>query len=87
MGHPLYKIEKQHAFWNKQSLAIGSLAVSSGPKGQIVSFVGTRSNDLTLNFSDYNTIKAKEKIPDEILSSFISNWLKEYFKTENKKLP
>ena len=59
MGHPLYKIEKQHGFWSKNTVAIGSLATSSGPKGLVVSFVGTRSNDLTLNFSEYNTIKVK----------------------------
>lgn len=56
MGHPLYKIEKQHPFWAKNSIAIGSLAVSAGPKGYIASFVGTRNNELTQKFSDFHKV-------------------------------
>lgn len=44
MGHPLYKIEKQHPFFLKNTIAIGGLAVSSGSKGCFVSLVGTRNN-------------------------------------------
>lgn len=44
MGHPLYTVEKQHPFWAKNTIAIGSLAVSGGPKGTTASFVGTRNN-------------------------------------------
>lgn len=44
MGHPLYKVEKQHPFWGKNSIAIASLAVSAGPKGKVASFVGTSNN-------------------------------------------
>jgi hypothetical protein len=44
MGHPLYTVEKQHPFWANNTIAIGSLAVSGGPKGTTVSFVGTRNN-------------------------------------------
>ncbi len=59
MGHPLYKIEKQHSYWAKNSLAIGSLASSNGPKGTTMSFVGTRNNDLTQHFSDFSKISKK----------------------------
>lgn len=44
MGHPLYTVEKQHPFWAKNTIAIGSLSVSGGPKGTTASFVGTRNN-------------------------------------------
>jgi hypothetical protein len=87
MGHPLYKVEKQHPFWSKNAISIGSLAVSRGAKDCIASFVGTRSNDLTQHYSDYETIQQKEFIPEAVLSKFVSGWLKEYFKTEGKKLP
>ena len=59
MGHPLYSVEKQHAFWGKNSLAIGSLAVSAGQKGYIASFVGTRNNSLTQHYSDYHRVDKK----------------------------
>lgn len=59
MGHPLYRIEKQHPFWNKKSIAIGSLSSSGGPKGAMTSFVGTRTNDLTQHWSDFTKIEKK----------------------------
>jgi len=59
MGHPLYKIKKQHPFWNKNTIAIGSIASSSGPKGITVSFVGTRTNDLTKHFSNFSRVDCK----------------------------
>lgn len=87
MGHPLYKVEKQHPFWSKNTIALGSISISGGPKGFISSFVGTRNNELTQHYSDFCKIDKKEQIPSAVLSSFISAWLKEYFKTEAKKLP
>ncbi len=44
MDHPLFTVKKQHPFWAKNSIAIGSLSVSRGPKGTMASFVGTRNN-------------------------------------------
>lgn len=63
MGHPLYKVEKQHKFWEKNTIAIGSLSSSGGPKGAVASFVGTRNNDLTQHWSDFAKIEKKEAIP------------------------
>lgn len=63
MGHPLYKVEKQHSFWTKKTIAIGSLSSSGGPKGAVASFVGTRNNDLTQHWSDFAKIEKKEAIP------------------------
>lgn len=59
LGHPLYKIEKQHPFWKKNTIAIAGMAVSSGVKGFTVSFVGTRSNDSAKHYSDFRTIDRK----------------------------
>jgi len=59
MGHPLYSVEKQHSFWGKNTLAIGSLAVSAGLKGSIASIVGTRNNQFTQHYSDYQRVEKK----------------------------
>ena len=76
MGHPLYKVEKQHPFWSKNTISIGSLSVSRGQKDCIASFVGTRSNDMTQHYSDYHAVAQKEVIPEAVLSGFVSGWLK-----------
>lgn len=56
LGHPLYTVEKQHPFWKKNTIAISGMAVSKGVKGFTASFVGTRSNDSSLHFSDFRQI-------------------------------
>jgi hypothetical protein len=56
LGHPLYKVNKNHAFWEKNKIAIGALSISSGTKGIIASLVGTRNNESTLTFSHYQKV-------------------------------
>lgn len=51
MGHPLYKVQRQHPFWGKNTVTMGAIAVSKGVKGFIASIVGTKSNDMTQYFS------------------------------------
>ncbi len=56
MGHPLYKVQRQHPFWAKNTVTMGAIAVSKGVKGFIASIVGTKSNDMTQYFSEYHRV-------------------------------
>ena len=86
-GNPLWIVKNSHPVWKNHSVAVAGLANSKGKKGSNVAFVGTTTEDLSHYFSDCKVISKKEDNTFTKYQEIFTQWLQNWFKMNNKKLP
>ncbi len=87
IGLAPWQIQKSHSYFENKNVMYGAVATSKGKNGNFLSFVGSINNSCTNFYGNCKKISINEPISDKMLLDIFSEWAKQYFLNNNRKVP